>query len=233
MGVRQSINMLSKITLLIVIGVLGWLLFTGKLSWTGSSLKEIISTFIEINGADKYVIAELKTNETFLATEPSVFPTDITANISLDAHYNYYIKLAELTYRIEDGIVFIHAPRLCLLTPVAFNFDSVRETCDGLLGLGCEEIFVRLKQDISIDLVNKGRLHMNSVYDKAAKSLADNLNGHFTKNGYGHHYKSIVVSFASEKNQSQRQFNFNNSYCEKEPCLLDINLDKIQEQIVN
>lgn len=223
--------MLSRITLLIVVGILGWLLFTGKLSWTDSPLTGIISTFVKINGADKYVIAELKTNETFLATELSVFFKDKNANISLGAHYNYYIKLTELTYRIEDGIVYVDAPRLYLLTPVAFNFDSVRETCDGLLGLGCEEMFVRLKQDMSTDLINKGRLHMNSVYDKAAKSLADNLNGHFIKNGYGRYYKSIVVSFATEGSQSQRQFNYNDSYCDKAPCLLDIDAGKVRELI--
>lgn len=126
-------------------------------------------------------------------------------------------------------MLFIHVPRLYLLTPIAFDFDSVREKCDGLLGLGCEELFVTLKQDMSTDLINKGRLQMNSIYDEAAKILADNLNGHFTKNGYGRYYKSIVVSFATEGSHSQRQFNYNDSYCEKEPCLLDINLGKIRE----
>ncbi|MDP3009119.1 MAG: hypothetical protein Q8N30_08630 [Methylococcales bacterium] len=222
--------MLSKITLLIVVGVISWLVVTGKLSWSNSTpLKESFSQFVEQNGADKYVIAELKTNETFTATKLSNVVKDTITTISLVAHYNYYIRQAELTYRIEDGIVFIDAPRLYLLTPVAFDFDSVRETCDGFLGLGCEEIFVRLKQDISTDLINKGRSHMISNYGTAAKSLADNLNGHFTKNGYGRYYKSIVVSFATESSNSQRQFNYNDSYCDKKPCLLDINLDKIRE----
>jgi hypothetical protein len=226
--------MLSKIMLLIVIGTISWLFFTGKLSWSNSTpLKESFSQFVEQNGADKYVIAELKTNETFTATKLNNVLKNTNATISLVAHYNYYIKLAELTYRIKDGIVFIHAPRLYLLTPVAFDFDSVREKCNSLLGLDCGELFVRLKQDMSTDLINKGRSHMISNYATAVKSLADNLNGHFIKNGYGHYYKSIVVSFATEGSQSQRQFNYNDSYCEKEPCLLDMNLDKIREQIVN
>lgn len=221
---------MSKITLLIVLGVISWLFFTGKLSWSNLiPLKESFSQFVEQNGADKYVITELKTNEIFTATKLNNVVKDTITTISLVAHYNYYIKLAELTYRIEDGIIFIDVPRLYLLIPIAFDFDSVREKCDGLLGLGCEELFVTLKQDMSTDLINKGKLQMNSIYDKAAKILADNLNGHFTKNGYGRYYKSIVVSFATEGSHSQRQFNYNDSYCEKEPCLLDINLGKIRE----
>jgi hypothetical protein len=150
----------------------------------------------------------------------------------LVSHYNYYIKLDELTYHNKDGIVFIHAPRLYLLTPVAFNFDSVRETCDGgLLGSGCEEMFVLLKQDMSTDLINKGSSHMISNYGTAAKSLADNLNEHFTKNGYGRYYKSIVVKIASEGSQSQRQFNYNDSFCDKEPCPLEIDVSKVRELI--
>jgi hypothetical protein len=224
--------MLSKIMLLIGIGTISWLFFTGKLSWTNSTpLKESFSQFVEQNGADKYVIAELKTNETFTVTKIYNLVKDTNATISLVAHYNYYIKLAELTYRIEDGIVFIHAARLYLLTPVAFDFDSVREKCDSLLGLDCEELLVRLKQDMSTELISKGRLHMLSNYDTAAKSLADNLNGHFTKNGYGRYYKSIVVSFATEDSQSQRQFNYNDSFCDKAPCSLDIDVGKVRELI--
>jgi len=224
--------MLSKITLLIVIGVISWLVVTGKLSWSNSTpLKESFSQFVEQNSADKYVIAELKTNETFTATKLNNVVKDTNATISLVAHYSYYIKLAELTYRIEDGVVFIHVARLYLLTPVAFDFDSVREKCDSLLGLDCEELFVRLKQDMSTDLINKGRSYMISNYGTAAKSLADNLNGHFTKNGYGRYYKSIVVNFATEGSQSQRQFNYNDSFCDKAPCSLDIDVDKVRELI--
>jgi hypothetical protein len=172
--------MLSKIMLLIAIGATSWLFFTGKLSWSDSPLKESFSQFVEINGADKYVITELKTNETFSATKLGVVK-DTNVKISLVAQYKYYIKLTKLTYRIENGVVFVYIPMLYLLTPVAFNFDSVRERCDSLLGLGCEDLFVRLKQDISADLISKGMSQMSSVYDTAAKSLADNLNGHFTK----------------------------------------------------
>jgi hypothetical protein len=67
---------------------------------------------------------------------------------------------------------------------------------------------------------------MGVVYDKAAKALADNLNNYFDANGYGCNYKSIVVSFSSEGGQSQRQFNYNDSFCGKEPCSLELDLGK-------
>jgi hypothetical protein len=79
--------MLSKITLLIVVGVISWLVVTGKLSWSNSTpLKESFSQFVEQNGADKYVIAELKTNETFTATKLSNVVKDTITTISLVAH---------------------------------------------------------------------------------------------------------------------------------------------------
>jgi hypothetical protein len=224
-------KIILNILIIIILSVLAWLFYTGKLSLGEQPLKESFSQFVEQNGADKYVIAELKTNETFTVTKFNNVVKDTIATISLVAHYNYYIKLAELTYQIKDGIVFIHAPRLYLLTPVAFDFNSVREKCDSLLGLGCEELFARLKQDMSTDLINKGSSHMISNYGTAAKSLADNLNGHFTKNGYGRYYKSIVVKIASEGSQSQRQFNYNDSFCDKEPCLLELDVSKVRELI--
>ena len=219
--------MLAKLIILVSLIILAGLILTGKLPLpdTRETVQESFSQFIVQYGTDEYVVASQKTNETFATTEFGIFDTD--AEISLVAHYKFHIKLAELKYHIENGVVFVEIPRLYLSTPVAFNFDTVREKCNGLLGLKCEKLIQQLKQDVSSDLVSKGLHRIPSLYNMAAKSLADNLNNHFTANGHNDYYKSIVISFIAEGSKSQRQFNYNTDFCEKEPCLLKFKLNKL------
>jgi hypothetical protein len=223
--------MLSKIILLISLVILGWLIFTGQLQLknTNEILKIDVSQFVEQFGMDEYAVASRKTNETFITTKFGAIK-DTNAEISLVANYKFYIKFAELKYHIENGVVFVDAPRLYLSTPIAFNFDTVREKCDGLFGLDCNELLEQLKQDISADLVSKGLHQIPTMYDTSAKALADNLNNHFTANGHNYYYKSIVVSFIAEGSKSQRVFNYNSEFCDKEPCLFRFNLDKKANQ---
>jgi hypothetical protein len=216
--------MLSKIILLIILIILGWLIFTGQLPLPNELLKKDVSQFVEQFGMDEYVVASRKTNETFTITKFGTIK-DINAEISLVANYKFYIKFSELKHHVENGVVFVDVSRLYLSTPVAFNFDTVRETCDGLFGLGCKELLEQLKQDISADLVSKGLHQIPTMYDTSAKALADNLNNYFTVNGHNYYYKSIVVSFIAEGSKSQRVFNYNSEFCDKEPCLLRLNLD--------
>lgn len=152
---------------------------------------------------------------------------DTDVNLSLVAHYKYYIKLAELRHNIKNGIVYIHAPNLNLSTPVAFEFSTVQESQnESLFGPDGKKLIEQLKKDVSEKLINKGRLYIGAVYDKAAKALADNFNAYFIANGNGRYFKSIVVIFSNEKSQSERQFNYNNSYCGKEQCSLELDLGK-------
>ena len=222
--------MLTKLILLVALLILGGLVLTGKLPLgnTEKRVKQSFSQFIEQTGGDKYIIASRKTNEKFTITKFGLIK-DTDADISLVAHYEFYIKLAELKHHIENGIVFVDVLRLYLSTPVAFNFDSVTENCNGLFGLDCKELFTQLKQDISTDLINKGTNQIPSLYDIAAKSLADNLNNYFTNQHLNHYYKSIVIRFTAEKSTSQRQFNYNAEYCNQEPCLLKFDLSKTHE----
>lgn len=221
--------MLSKIIILISLVILGWLIFTDQLPLPNELLKKDFSQIVEQFGMDEYVIAYRKTNETFTTTKFGTIK-DTNAEISLVANYKFYIKFAELKYHFENGIIFVEVPRLYLSTPVAFNFDTVREKCDGLFGLDCKELLGQLKQDISADLVSKGLHQIAGMYDTSAKALADNLNNHFTSNGHNYYYKSIAVSFIIEGSKSQRVFNYNSEFCDKDPCLFRFNLDKKANQ---
>ena len=190
-----------------------------------------VSQFIELKGVDEYALALLITNEEFTTKKYNYvmdLPVgDTDANLSLVAHYKYYIKFAELRHNIENGIVYIHAPNLNLSTPVAFEFSTVQENQnESLFGPDGKMLIEQLKKDISEKLINKGRLHIGAVYDKAAKALADNFNAYFIANGNGRYYKSIAVIFSNEKGQSERQFNYNNSYCGKEQCSFELDLGK-------
>lgn len=216
---------------LVLIGI-GWLFFSGKLQLINTQeLSNNFGQFIKLEAADEYVIAQLETNEEFITEKYNYvmgFPVgDTNAKLSLVAHYKYYIKLAELTHNAENGIVFIHVPKLYLSTPVAFEFSTVRESSRKFLfGEDEKNLLDQLKKDVSGELIIKGRSQVGVVYDKAAKALADNLNSYFNLNGYGRNYKSMVVTFSSEHSQSKRQFNYNSSFCGKESCSLELDLGK-------
>ncbi|MFI3189524.1 hypothetical protein BCS42_03530 [Crenothrix sp. D3] len=217
--------------ILITIG-LSWLFFTDKLSLIRQeTIEKDFSQIVNIDGKDEYVVAELTTNEDFTTqkyTYVGGLPVgDTTVNLSLVAHYKYYLKFAELTLNVENETVFFHVPKLYLSTPVAFDFSTVQEnSSEFLFGADGTELLNQLKNEVSGKLIAKGKLQIGVAYDKAAKALADNFNAHFQKNGHGRYYKNIVVVFSSEHSQSQRQFNYNNSFCGKESCLMELDLGR-------
>ncbi|OAI20075.1 hypothetical protein A1359_03430 [Methylomonas lenta] len=188
-----------------------------------------VSQFLDLRGADEYIIAQLVSHESFTKEKYKYLLDlpigDTSVSISLVAHYKYYIKLSELEYSvIGDNLVF-HVPQLYLSTPVSFEFSTVNELCTTtLLGINCTEMLKQLKNEVSTELANKGKLKMSAVYDKAAKALADNFNNFNNSNKYSANYKNIVIVFDKEISQSQRQFNYNKSYCGKEACALELNL---------
>lgn len=209
-----------------------WLFFSGKLALINTQeVSGSFSQFIALEGADEYVVAKLVSNEEF-ATEKynnlMGFPIGDTAvRLSLVANYKYYVKLSELTLDIENDTVFIHVPKLYLSTPVAFEFSTVREeSIKFLFGPDGGTLLKQLKKEASEKLIAKGQAHIGFLYDKAAKALADNINNYFYANGYGSHYKKMVVVFSSERSPSRREFDYNPSFCGKEPCSLELDLGK-------
>lgn len=234
--------MLSKLiflaTIILIIITLGWLIVTGKVSLVNThEVNKNFSQFIELKESDEYVVAQLISNEEF-STEKYNYVMglpvgDTSVKLSLVAHYKYYVKLAELTHYVKNGVIFVHVPTLYLSTPVAFEFSTVRESQqEFLFAPNSKALLEQLKQAISEQLISKGKSQMGVVYDKAAKALADNLNNYFDANDHGRNYKSIAVSFSSEGSQSQRQFNYNDSFCGKEPCSLELDLGKGRALII-
>jgi hypothetical protein len=229
------VSSLYKIFLIIAsfaLLTLAYWLSTGKLALVNTQeVDKSFSQFISMNEADEYVIAQLETNENFSVEKFNHvlgFPVgDTNAKLSLVANYKYYVKLAELKHHIEDGTVYIDVPKLYLSTPVAFEFSSVQESAAKFMfGVDEKALLDELKSEASGKLRVKGQSQVGVMYDKAAKALADNFNNHFIKNGFGGNYKDIVVTFAGEKSASKRQFNYNESYCGKKPCRLELNLGK-------
>jgi hypothetical protein len=224
---KPSIIIILQIIILLAVIFVGWLIYNGKLI----DQKSFPGTVMQIMPEDEYVVVQLATNEEFSTEKYSTilgFPIgDTNAKLSLVAHYKYYAKLAELTHNIENGILYIHVPKLYLSTPVAFEFSSVREIQnESIFGPNGKILLDQLKKEVSGQLIYKGMSQINIVYDKAAKSLADNFNGYFISNGYGNYYKSIVVTISNEKSKSERQFNYNSSFCGKESCSFELDLGK-------
>lgn len=215
---------------ILIIAGLSWLLFNGKLLDI-QEVSKSFSQFIALEGADEYVVVRLVSNEEFTTEKYNKvlgFPVgDTNAKLSLVAHYKYYLKLGELRQKIDNGIVYIYVPKLYLSTPVAFDFSTVQEnSIESLFGTNSKELLEQLKKEVSGELISKGKAQLGVVYDKAAKALADNFNSYFNANGYGSHYKNIVVIFSSERSQSYRQFSYNNSFCGNESCSLELDLGK-------
>lgn len=228
---KTRIIALSFITLTTA-GFIILFLPTNKLSLINTGeVSKSFSQFIDLKGADEYVVAQLVSDEEFTAEQYKIlmgfFVGDTSVKLSLVAHYKYYVKLGELKLTVENDTVFIHVPKLNLSTPVAFEFSTIRESVNKFLfGPDGKELLDGLKQEVSEKLRVKGEAQVGAVYDKAAKALADNFNSYFMANGYGRHYKNIMVTFSNESRKPVRQFSYNKSFCEKETCSLELDLGK-------
>lgn len=212
--------------------VLGALFFGFKNQWRLIDLVEYersVTSFIALKGADEYVIAELQSHDTFSKRQCSkkILGNCIgyaTVDISFEPHYKYYVKLAELNYVIDGDTLVFEAPKLYLSTPVGYQSAHQNTDCDKTLLGDCNKTRNSLMTELSADLEAKGLANMPSVYEKAAKSLADNFYQFASNNETGFLIKKIAVRFASEGSQSQRVFSYNKSYCGKEPCTIELNL---------
>lgn len=214
--------------------VLGALLFGFRNQWRFvdfGEYKRSVSEFIALKGADEYVIAELQTRDTFSKRQCSkkILGNCIgyaTVDVSFEPHYKYYVKLAELNYVIDGDTLVFEAPKLYLSTPVGYQSANQNTDCDNTLLGDCNKTRNSLMTELSGDLEAKGLANMPSVYEKAAKSLADKFYQFASNNETGFFIKKVAVRFASEGSQSQRVFSYNKSYCGKEPCTMQLDLGK-------
>lgn len=231
----KTFTILNQIILIIVMLLsvaLLWIFMSGGFSILNRhQASENFSQFIALQGEDEYVIARLVSHETF-SEEAFIdimgFPIGNTdATVSLVAHYKYFIKLSELTHQLKGDVLILNVPSLYLSTPVAFEFSTVKESGNTFaFGPDKTELIEQIKARASSELSQKGRLQINTVYDKAAKALADNINSFYEANGNSGFHKEIAVIFANEKSPSQRKFSYKNSFCKGGPCKLEINLGK-------
>ena len=204
---RPILNMTFLASILLIAGAfITWLFIHGKLSLIDTQeVNKSFSQFIAISGEDEFVVAKLITNEEFTIEKYNNlmgFPIgDSSVTLSLVANYMYFV--------------------------VAFDFSTVRESWREFLFAPDHKMLLdQLRGEVTAKLAMKGKSQVNAVYDKAAKALADNFNRHFSENGYGGYYKSIVVVFASERSPSRRQFNYAHSLCGNEACSQEMGLGK-------
>lgn len=183
------------------------------------------SQFISLKGTDEFVISVLDTteiNETDWVKKILGIPfASVDAEIKLVASYKYYIKLSELKYSIEDDTIVFNVPSLYLSTPVAFDSSTLQRKCDSDGFATCKGSLNNLTKEITGKLEVKGNAHMSTMYDKSAKTLADNFNS-FAKQNNDVDYNNIAVVFANEPSQSRHIFNYNKNDCGNEPCSLPV-----------
>ncbi|AEF99660.1 DUF4230 domain-containing protein [Methylomonas methanica] len=158
------------------------------------------------------IVAELTTTEVFSKTEYNYlfkdFPFgDTTTSIKLTAHYQYYLKLSELSYELKGDTLVFKSPRLYPLLPVAFDIDTIAEDCQAhFLAPDCKESLQHLKSEISQQMPQLAKLRISMVYDKAAKSLADIFYNFLTYKSYPIGFSKIRVVIGEENSKSSRVY---------------------------
>ena len=185
-----------------------------------------ISQFISLKGADEYVIAELKSAETFNETWKKkvlgITIAHVDAEISMVASFKYHIKLGELKYTAEEDTLVFNVPNLYLSIPVAYDSSTLQRKCDADILAICKGTLDKLINDATGKLEAKGNSEMVNIYEKAAKALADHFDSFIKNNNKYVFYKNIAVVFANEPSQSRRIFNYNKSFCGDQPCALEM-----------
>lgn len=76
-------------------------------------------------------------------------------------------------------------------------------------------------KEASPALERKGNLQKVNVREKAAQTLAENLNNYFSNNGTSHNYDEIRVNFEDDNRRSQPKYIFNNGFCGPDNCKLE------------
>ncbi|WP_292566658.1 hypothetical protein [Methylomonas sp.] len=160
------------------------------------------------------IVAELTTAEVFSKTEYNYlfkdFPFgDTTTSIKLTAHYQYYLKLSELSYELKGDTLIFKSPRLYASLPVAFDMDTIAEDCEAhFLAPNCKESLQHLKHEISQQMPHLAKLRASMVYDKATKSLADIFYNFLTYNSYPISFSKIRVVIGEENSKSSRVYEY-------------------------
>jgi hypothetical protein len=199
--------------------------------------KPNFSGLSSLKGVDEYVIAESVNVENFHRESGqsvdgplgkfTVHHADV--DVSEEANYKYYVALSSLKYDMIGDTLLFTVPKLNLSKPVATQSSTFKSICKQTVGLmitsnssfempDCKKALTQLIQAKSNELQEKGEARKISVYEAAAKGLANNFNAFAKNNDKEIYYKNIAVVFADEPDQHRRVFNYNKNYCGKELC---------------
>jgi hypothetical protein len=197
-----------------------------------------VGRFVKLESNDEYVIATLQTSETYSETHcvetifgKCILPTRVEVNP--DVFYKYFIKLSDLKFALSGETLKLEAPHMYLSTPVPIDPASIQHKCKSTIpNLNCKQTFNSMMNSLSSWLVTNGLVQMESVYEKAAKSLADNINTFLKNQDSKIGYKNISVSFNDEKGNSEHLFRYNNSYCGAKSCLVEISLGENRHLVI-
>lgn len=222
---------MTKIILPLVLILGGFLLLKDRLIlFNGKDYSTSFARFVSLETNDEYVIATLKTSETYIETHcvqqmfgKCILPTQVEVNP--DVFYKYFIKLSELKFESVNDTLKLEAPHLYLSTPVAIDTATIEHKCKSAIpNLNCKETFNQLMDRLSNNLTTKGNSQVDSIYEKAAKSLADNINTFLKTQDNKIGYKNISVTFNNEDGHLEHLFRYNDSYCGAKPCSAEISL---------
>ena len=191
--------------------------------------KPNFSGFKSMKEVDEYVVAESKNIEVFRREETSSV-SHIWVEFSEEAYYKYNVALSTLKYNMDGDTLLFTVPKLKLSFPVATNSFTFKDKCKGKIWPfptakdsscklpGFKEPLETLTVQKTSVLQQRGEERKVTMYETAAKSLADHFNEFAKINDKEIFYKNIAVVFSDEPDQPRRVFNYNKNYCGKELC---------------
>lgn len=175
------------------------------------TLTQSLSTFVSLQAANAYVITSLTNAETFEVLEHhwvlEDYPVGGTrVKVSLPATYHYYIKPEELSFRLENRVLYVTAGAMYLLTPVGFDTQQVSQWGEKhWFGRSVEEVLKEVEQSISAQLEKRGQQHLPLARKQAYEALAINVNRFLVQMKQNDFYDEVVVSFSDQKNRDGDQ----------------------------
>lgn len=176
------------------------------------TLTRALSTFVALQPANAYVITSLTNTETFEVLEHhwvlEEYPVGGTeVRVSLPATYHYYVKPEELSFRLENRVLYVNAAALYLLTPVAFDTQQVSQWGEKhWFGRAVATVLKELELSVSGQLEQRGRQHFPLARQQAYEALAMNVHRFLVSQGQESFYEEIVVNFADDPRQLQKSF---------------------------
>ena len=231
-NVKRLFIFIATLAIFIALIVLGMSLAYKSLPRLVSS-KQFQSAFTQLHyiaKADEYVVVEESNSVTLGLEAKRLFMErwpigEGQAELAVSATFKYFVRLSELRYQLDARVLEIRVPALYLSTPVAFDSASIRDrTTSTLLGPSDDKMRDELLKKVSDTLRLQGKMQMDNVRDKAAQSLAENLNQFFSNNDASGYYDQLKVVFEDDEQQLVRTFQFENSFCGDAPCDLMLEL---------